>query len=49
MIMTGHIVVGILGTAVFITWAPVLIKFMFIELQQNFLRLMWNRQRSFSF
>lgn len=36
MIMTGHIVVGILGTAVFITWAPVLIKFMFIELQQNF-------------
>ena len=36
MIMTGHIVVGILGTAVFITWAPMIIKYMFIELQQIF-------------
>ena len=36
MIMTGNIVVGILGTAVFITWAPMLIKYMFVELQQNF-------------
>lgn len=36
MIMTGHIVVGILGTAVFITWAPLIIKYMFIDLQRNF-------------
>lgn len=36
MIMTGHIVVGVLGTAVLIGWAPIIMKYMFINLQQNF-------------
>ena len=36
MILTGHIVVGILGTGVFIVWAPVLLKCMVGNFQQIF-------------
>ena len=36
MIMTGNVVVGVLGTAVFVTWAPVLIKYALLELPRIF-------------
>ena len=36
MTMTGHIVVGILGTGVFLTWAPVLCKYMITNFQRIF-------------
>lgn len=36
MILTGNIFVGVLGTGVFITWAPVIIKYVFESLERMF-------------
>lgn len=36
MILTGNIFVGILGTAVFITWAPIIVKYIFRNLASIF-------------
>lgn len=36
MILTGNVFVGILGTAVFITWAPIVVKYIFYNMESIF-------------